>query len=66
MEHLLNDHKDPPNQYENSHKPCSETRHVIVNLMESYGNWDNNMIRISQWRESHCRKEEKQMPGIWV
>ena len=19
------------------------------------GNWDNNMIRISQWRESHCR-----------
>ena len=20
------------------------------------GNWDKNMIRISQWRESHCRK----------
>ena len=20
-----------------------------------YGDWDNNMIRISQWRESHCR-----------
>ena len=20
-----------------------------------YGNWDNNMIRIFQWRESHCR-----------
>ena len=19
------------------------------------GNWDNNMIRISQWRENHCR-----------
>ena len=30
------------------------------------GNWDNNMIRISQWRESHCRKEEKRLPGIWV
>ena len=22
---------------------------------EVNGNWDNNMIRISQWRESHCR-----------
>ena len=20
-----------------------------------HGNWDSNMIRISQWRESHCR-----------
>ena len=21
------------------------------------GNWDNNMIRISQWRENHCRTD---------
>ena len=38
------------------------------------GNWDNNMIRISQWRESHCRTTTslrreglwKSQSGIWV
>ena len=35
MEHLSNDHKDHPNQHKNSHKLCNETRHPIVNLMES-------------------------------
>ena len=35
MEHLLNDHEDHPNKYENSHKQCDETEHSIVNMMES-------------------------------
>ena len=35
MEHLSNDHKDCPNQYENSHKLCDETGHPVVNLTES-------------------------------
>ena len=35
MEHLSIDHKDGPNQHENSHKLCSETGHLVVNLMES-------------------------------
>ena len=32
---LSNDHKDCPNQLKNSHKLCSETKHPVVNLMES-------------------------------
>ena len=35
MEHLSNDHKDHPNQHENSHKLCSEMGNPVVNLMES-------------------------------
>ena len=35
MEHLSNDHKDHPNQHENSHKLCNEMEHSSVNLMES-------------------------------
>ena len=35
MEHLSNDHRDHPNQHENSHKLCDETGHLDVNLMES-------------------------------
>ena len=34
------------------------------------GNWDNNMIRISQWRESHCRLaleeiNKSKRAGLW-
>ena len=35
------------------------------------GNWDNNMIRISQWRESHCRRntgirrKKSKRAGLW-
>ena len=34
------------------------------------GNWDNNIIRISQWRESHCRtntsaRRKKSKRGLW-
>ena len=35
MEHLSNDHKDHPNQHENSHKLCDETGHPFDSLMES-------------------------------
>ena len=35
MEYISNDHKDHPNQHENSHKLCNETGHLIVKLMES-------------------------------
>ena len=55
MEHLSNDHEDHPNQHENSHKLCNEMGHPVMNLMESQWNWDNNMTRISQWRESNCK-----------
>ena len=35
------------------------------------GNWNNNMIRISQWRESHCRtnisvrRKKSKRAGLW-
>ena len=35
MEHLLNDHKDRPNQNKNSHKLRDETGNPFGNLMES-------------------------------
>ena len=35
MEHLSNDHEDHLSQHDNSHKPCDETEHPVVNLMES-------------------------------
>ena len=35
MEHLLNDHKDLPNQHENSHKLCDETGQPVLSLTES-------------------------------
>ena len=54
----LNVHVDRPNQQENSHKQCDEMGHPIVNMMKVKGNWDNNMIRISQWRKSHNPKEQ--------
>ena len=35
MKHLSNDHKDHPNQHENSHKLSDETGHPVVYLTES-------------------------------
>ena len=52
---IFNDHKDHPNQHKNSHKLCNETGHPVVNTMESQWKLRHNMIRISQWRESHYR-----------
>ena len=55
MEHLPNDHKDHPNQHESSHKLYNETGHPFLVYWKVNGNCDNNMIRIFQWRGSHCR-----------
>ena len=35
MEHVSNDHKDHPNQHENSHKPRNETKHPVLSLLKS-------------------------------
>ena len=35
MEHLSNDYEDRPIQHKNRHKLYNETRHSVVNLMES-------------------------------
>ena len=35
MEHLSNNHEDYPNQHENSHKLCDETRNPLLSLTES-------------------------------
>ena len=35
MEHPSNDHKDHPNQHENSDKLCDEMGHPVDDLMES-------------------------------
>ena len=46
--------EDCPNQHKTSHKLCNKTMHLIFSSTESQ--WKlNHMIRISQWRESHCR-----------
>ena len=55
MEHLSNDHKECPNKHKNSHKLFNKIGHPVVNLMESQWKLRHNMIRSSQWRESHCR-----------
>ena len=55
MDHLSNDHKEWPNQHNNSHKLFSKMGHPVVNLMESQWKLRYNMIRGSQWRQSHCR-----------
>ena len=35
MEHLSNDHKDNPNQQENTHKPYNEMGYPVLSLLES-------------------------------
>ena len=35
MEHFSNYHKDHPNQHENGHKLCNETRHPVLSLRKS-------------------------------
>ena len=71
MEHPSNDHEDHSNQHENSHKLCDERGIARWTWWKVNGNW-NNIIRISEWRESHCRKiilpEERnksKRAGLW-
>ena len=72
MEHLSNDPKDSPNQYKNSHRLCDETGIPFWVYWKVNGNWDNNTIRIFQWRESHCRTNtnvrinKSKRAGLWV
>ena len=55
MEHLTNNHKDHPNHRKNSHKLCVETDILFWVYWKVNGNWDNSIVRISQWSKSHCR-----------
>ena len=56
MEHLSNDHEDHSNKHEISHKLCNETGHPVLSLLESQ--WKvRQHVRISRWRESHCRRK---------
>ena len=55
MEHLSNDHKDYPNQQNNSHKLSDERRHPVLSLVESQWKLQDNHIRITQWKERHYR-----------
>ena len=55
MEHLSNDHLEHHNQHENSHNLCIEIGHPVLSLQEINGKSQNGTIRISQWRERHCR-----------
>ena len=57
MEHLSNDHEDHSNKDENSHKLCNETGHPVLSLLESQWKVRQQHVRISRWRESHCRRK---------
>ena len=51
MEHLSNDHKDHPNQYENSYKLHDKTGHPVFSLLES------------QWKLSQQHDQNFAMEG---
>ena len=53
MEHLSNDVENHPSQHKNNHNLRNETSPPISQKVN--GNWDNTMIRIIRWRESHCK-----------
>ena len=55
MEHLSNDHKGHSNQNENSQSYTMKRGIPLGIRWKVNGNWDNHKIRISQWKESHCR-----------
>ena len=54
-EHLSNDHKDHPNQHENSHKSHNETGYPVLSLLESQWKLTEQHDQNFQWRKSHCR-----------
>ena len=51
MEHFSNDHKDH-SQHENSLKPCDETGHPVVNMME-------NQLKLRQQHDQNFPIERK-------
>ena len=55
-EYLSGDHEDHSNQNEKSHTLYALKRGTLFLVYwKVNGNWDKNMIGISQWRESCCR-----------
>ena len=53
MEHLSNnDHKDHPNQHENSHKLCYEMGHPALSLLQS-------QLKLRQQNDQNFPMEEK-------
>ena len=54
MEHISNDHKDHPNQHDNSHKLSNEMEHPVENLMDSQ--W-----KLRQQRDQNFTMEGKQL-----
>ena len=42
-------------QHKNSHKLCDEIDSSFWISWKVNGNWDNNIFRNFQWRQSHCR-----------
>ena len=63
MEDLSNDHKDHPNQHENSHKLRNEMGHLVVNLMESQFPNEGEAI-VEQILASEEINKSKQA-GLW-
>ena len=63
MDYLSNDHRDRPNQQENSHKLCNEVGILLWIWWKVNSDWDNNMIRISQSKESNCRTNTPDKEG---
>ena len=53
MEHLSNDHEVHPTLHENNPKLYNEKGHSNWIWKKGNGNWDKNMVRLSQWRENH-------------
>ena len=45
----------PSKSARDSHKLFDETRYPVLSDWKVNGNWDNNMVRVSQWTENHCR-----------
>ena len=43
-------------QHKNRHEKWDQKLPPLLSLKKSQWKFRNNMIRISQWRESHCRK----------
>ena len=55
LKYLSNDYKDRPNQHKMVLRYLMKRGIPLWIWWKVNGNWDTNMIRIFQWRESHCR-----------
>ena len=55
MEHLSNDRLEHHNQHGNNHNLCIDMGILFWVYRKVNGNSENSTIRISQWKERHCR-----------